>query len=119
MRHVFVLKAAYHVHDEVHLADVAEELVAQSFPLGGTFHEPRNVHELDGRRRGVVGVGQFGEAVEAVVRNWHHAHVGLDGAEGIVLGIRAGITQRIEDGRLSDVGQADEAALQGHERQTD
>jgi hypothetical protein len=33
---------------------------------------------------------------------------------GIVLGGDAGLGQGVEEGRLADVGQADDAALEGH-----
>ena len=34
--------------------------------------------------------------------------------EGIVLGLDAGLGQRVEEGRLADVGQADDSAFQAH-----
>jgi hypothetical protein len=40
------------------------------------------------------------------------AHVGLDGAERIVFRRDAGLGQRVEEGGLADVGQADDAALE-------
>ncbi len=40
--------------------------------------------------------------------------VRLDGAEGIVLRRDAGLGQRIEECRLADVGQADDAAFEAH-----
>ena len=45
---VIVLEAANHVYDGVHLADVAQELVAQPLAGGGTLHQPCDVNELDG-----------------------------------------------------------------------
>ena len=44
------------------------------------------------------------------------ADVGLDGAERIVLGRDAGLGQRVEEGGLADVGQADDAAFEAHGR---
>src|SRR5207237_9618716 len=51
---------------------------------------------------------------EAKIRHLDDAHVGLDGAEGIVLRRNAGLGERIEERRLADVRQADDAALQAH-----
>jgi hypothetical protein len=57
-----------------------------------------------GRQRGQPRVGQF-----------HHADVGLDGAEGVVLGGDAGFGEGVEKRGLAHVGQADDAALEAHE----
>src|SRR6185312_15390441 len=50
--------------------------------------------------------------VQARVGHLDHAHVGLDGAERVVLRGDAGLGERVEEGRLAHVGQADDAALQ-------
>jgi hypothetical protein len=46
---VFVLETAHDLDDGVHLADVRQELVAETFALAGTPHESRDVDELDHR----------------------------------------------------------------------
>ena len=51
---------------------------------------------------------------QARVGHFDDAHVGLDGAERIVLRRDAGLGERVEERRLADVGQADDAALQAH-----
>ena len=45
-----VFEAAHHVGDGIGLADVGEELVAQSFAFGRARHQPGDVDELDDRR---------------------------------------------------------------------
>ena len=44
-----VLETAHHLHDGVHLADVAEKLVAQALAAARAAHESGDVHELDAR----------------------------------------------------------------------
>jgi hypothetical protein len=48
------------------------------------------------------------------VGHFDDADVGLDGAEGVVLGGDAGLGEGVEEGRFADVGQADDAALESH-----
>ena len=53
-----------------------------------------------------------GEGIEARIGHLDDADVRLDGAERIVLRRDAGLGERVEQGGLADVGQADDAALQ-------
>ena len=43
------------------------------------------------------------------LRHGDHARVRLDGAEGIVRGLRARLGDRVEQGGLAHVGQTDDA----------
>src|ERR1700730_14902126 len=45
-----VLETANYLNDGIHLADVAEKLVAQTFTLTSTGHQSGDVDELDRRR---------------------------------------------------------------------
>ncbi len=47
---VRILKTTHDLHDRVHFADMAEELVAEAFARAGAFHQPGDVDELDCRR---------------------------------------------------------------------
>jgi hypothetical protein len=47
------------------------------------------------------------ELIEAFIRNWNNSLVGVNGAEGIVLGRDVEIRQYIVGGRFSNVGQTD------------
>lgn len=111
---VLVFKAAHDVRDGVGFADVGEELVAQAFALGCARHQARDVDELDDCRQHALRLDDLGQRLQAGVRYFHHAHVGFDRAERVVLGGDAGFGQGIEQGRLADVGQTDDAALEAH-----
>ncbi len=53
---------------------------------------------------------------EARIGHGDLAGIGLDGAEGIVGGLRrGGARQRVEKRRLADIGQADDAAFETHD----
>jgi hypothetical protein len=115
MLDVVILEAAQDVDDRVDLADVAEELVAEPLALARTLHEAGDVDEAELGRDDLGRLGDAGQRVEARVGDRHLAHVGLDCAEGIVGRLRRlGLGQRVEEGRLADVGQADDAAFEAH-----
>ena len=59
------------------------------------------------------------DAQITVVRDGDAADIGLDGAEGIVGGFRRRRRrQRVEQGRLADIGQADDPAVKPHRDRT-
>ena len=111
---VRVLEAAHDVRDRVDLADVREELVAEALALRRAGDEARDVDELDRRRDDLLGLRDGRERVEARVGHRHDADVRVDGAERVVLGRDAGARQRVEEGGLADVRQADDAAADPH-----
>jgi len=102
---VLVLEAAHDVHDGVALADVGEELVAQTLALGGARHQARNVHERQRGRHGLHRLVDVGEDLEPRVRHGDDARVGLDRAKGKVCGLRLRLLhERVEQRRFSHVG---------------
>ncbi len=50
MGDVGILKAAHHMGDRVDLADIGEELVAETLALRGAAHEPGDVDEGEAGR---------------------------------------------------------------------
>ena len=115
MLDVVVLEAAQDMDDRVDFADVAEELVAQAFTLGCAAHKPGNVDEGKLGRDDLGRTGNRGQLVEARVGHADLADIGLDGAEGII-GCLSGLRlcERIEQGRLADIGQAHDPATETH-----
>ena len=82
-----VFKTAHDLHDGVDFADVAEELVAESFARARAFHQPGDVDELDRRRHDLLRMGQLRE-LRAAVGHRHDADIWIDGAERIIGGRR-------------------------------
>src|SRR5690606_28966148 len=111
---VLILEAAHHVGDGVGFANVGQELVAQTFTLGGTGDQAGDVDEFHSGRQHTLGLDDLRQGVEARVGHRHDAAVRLDGAEGEVLCGDAGLGQGVEQGGLADVGQADDAAIESH-----
>ena len=109
MYDVLVFKAAHDLQNRVHLADVREELVAQAFALARAAHETSDVHQFDGGGGELFGVIDVGQVVQPRIRDAHHAHIGLDGAEGVIFTRSACARDCVEKRALSDIGQADDA----------
>ena len=109
---VRVLEAAHDMDERVHLADVAEELIAQALAVGGAFHQAGDVHELKGRRDQRADLGDLAELRQARVRHTDDAEVGFDGAERVILRrglVRAG--DGVEERGFPYVRKTDDACL--------
>ena len=109
MDDVVIVKAAHHMHNGVALADVAQELVAQTRALTGTLHKACDIHEFHDGRGLFIGLPDLGQLVQTLVRHGHDAAVRLDGAEGIVCSFCIlGGGDGIEQSGLADIRQADD-----------
>ena len=113
---VVVFEAAHDVRDRVRLANVRQELVAETFALGCTGDQAGDVDEFDGRGQDARRLDDAGQHIQTRVGHRHDADVRIDRAERIVLRRDLRARQRIEERRLADVRQTDDAALDTHER---
>ena len=110
-----IVEAAHHMRDGVDLADVAEELVAEPLAFRGALHQPRDIHEGEPRRHDLGRFGELRQHLEPRVGHRDLADVRLDGAERIVGGLRRRrLGERIEQRRLADIRQPDDAAFETH-----
>ena len=112
---VFVVKAAHHFHDGFAFADVGEELVAETFALGSAFYKACNVHEFCNSRDDGFRVVDLHKFIEAGIRDADHADVRIDGAERIVGGFCACVSDCVEDCALAYVREAYDAAFKTHD----
>ena len=108
MDDVVIVKAAHHMDNGVSGADVAQKLVAQALAPGGALYQARDVHKLDDGGGEFLGLVQLGQIVQPLVRHGHHAHIGLDGAEGEVCGRRARVGDGVKQSGFAHVGQSDD-----------
>lgn len=90
-----VAVAGNHEEQERVALNVAEESQPQSAPLGCPLYDAGNVGHHE---RTSVAVG-------------HDAERGLEGGEGIVGNLGAGVGERADQGRLTGVGEADQADI--------
>ena len=106
MDDVVVLKATHDVDDGVHLTDIRQELVPQTFPLAGALHQAGDIDELHPRGDQLLAAAQIRELLQPGIRNRDHTGVRLNGAEGVVGSFSLGIGhQGVEEGRLAHIGQ--------------
>ena len=113
---VRVAERADDLADRVGLADVREELVAQALARARAAHDAGDVDERHRRRDDLGRLVQLGQHRQPLVGDADDADVRIDrrervvGREDVVLG------QRVEQGGLADVGQADDADRETHVR---
>ena len=110
MHDVVVGKAANDVRDRIGLADIRQELIAESLAFRRAGDEARDVDELHRCRNCALRPLDRGQRGESRIGNLDDTHVGLDSAEGIVFRRNAGLGESVEQCRLADVRQADDAA---------
>ncbi len=72
-----------------------------------------SMNSIDGGDEG-LGLDEVGDFGEALIGHGDDAGVGVDGAEGVVGGLGLGRGEGVEDGGLSDVGQANDSAVEWH-----
>ena len=106
MHDVRIVEAAQHMDDGVALADVTQELVAQTLTLRGPFHETRDIHDLTRRRHDAPRVYEFRQLIQSLIRDRDLSHLCVDGAKREVGCLRLGAGQTVEQCRFAHVGQA-------------
>ena len=104
-----------HLADRVALADVGEELVAETGALARTLDDARDVDEGHRRGQDPLAAEDAREHLEPVVRYADDADVRLDRREGVVRCEHVVLGQRVEQRRLSDVGETDDSDGESHE----
>src|SRR3954471_9229627 len=108
-----ILETTDDLDNSVHLANMCEKLVPQTFSGTGTFNKAGNIDEFNRRRNDDGGFGDVFEDLEARVRPGDNADVRIDGAEGIVCRFRlARARNGVEQGGFSNVRQTNNASFQ-------
>jgi hypothetical protein len=108
---VGVVKGAHDVKDPVDGGDVGEEGVAEALAGGGALDQARDVDDLEEGGRLGLGLVERAEPAEALVGDVDARVVGVDCAKGEVLGRDGQLRERVEERRLADVGEANDADL--------
>jgi hypothetical protein len=115
MGHVTVLETAQDVGDGIDLADIGEELVAETLALGRAFHEARDIDEGHPRGNDLLRLRDPGQRVEPGIGDRHLAHIGFDRAEGEVRRLRRRrARQRVEERGFAHVRKTDDPDLEAH-----
>ena len=82
---VVVLEASHHMRDRIHFANVRKKLIAQPLALRRAGHQSGDVHEFHRGRQNFLGMHDGRQFFQPRIGHRHHAYIGIDGAEGIVL----------------------------------
>ena len=85
------------------VANMRKEFVAQPLAAAGALHQARYVHKLDDGRGLFIGLVHLRQLVQPLIRHSHHAHVGLDGAEGVVGALCPGVGDGVEQGAFANI----------------
>ena len=104
-------EAAQYVHRGVGLAHLGQEAVAEALAARGALDQAGDVHQFERGIHLALHAGGRGHGVEARVGDGHARQVGLDGAEGAVLGGDFGGGQGVEERGLADVGEAEDGCF--------
>ena len=108
MHDVLVVEAADNVYDCVDLADMGQELVAQTLALGRALDQTRDVDELNDGGGELLGVMLVAQPLEPRVRHGHDADVRVDGAERIIIRRDARVRNSVEQRGLAHIRQPDD-----------
>ena len=112
MHHIIIVKAAQHMDDSIRLADVSQELIAESLALAGTLHQSCDIDDLHrGRYHAALGLAEVAQLDESLIRHGDHAHVRLYRAERKIGRLRLGVTQTVKKGRFAHIRQTHYSTL--------
>ena len=107
-----IVEAADDVADRVGCADVAEELIAETFAFAGAFDKASDIDELHGSGDERFGLDESRDFAKALIGHRDDTGVGVDGAAGVVRRLGFGRGEGVEDRGFSDVGEANDSAVQ-------
>ena len=116
VRHVDVLEDAGHLTDGISLTDVGEERVAHALTLRRPPDDARDVHETHGGGHDALRVEDPRQHRQPGIRHPHHTDVRFDRRERVVGRQHVVAGQRVEQGRLAGVREADDSNGESHER---
>ena len=95
---------------------LARNLLPRPWPSEAPLTMPAMSTKDDGRRQELLRAEDLREHVQPRVGHAHHADVGLDRRERVVRREHVVLGQRVEQGGLADVGQADDPDGEAHGR---
>ena len=111
VHHVFIFVTADDVQNGIHVAQVAEKLVAEPFAPRCAPHQPGDIDQLKNGRNDFLRFDVAVDRRQPRIGNRHGADVRLDRAKRIVLAGDAHGRERVEQRALSDVRQSDDACF--------
>ncbi len=115
MRYIVVFEAAQNMGDGIDFPNIGKKLIAEPFAFRSTTHQPSDIDKGETCGNDLRRFCDVGDCIEACVGNRDVTNIGFDGAERIIRRLRrGGLRQRVEERRLADIRQTDNAALKPH-----
>ncbi len=109
---VLVVEHAHDFGDGIRLADVGEELVAETLAFGSALYEACDVDEFHGSRNGLYRVRHDAELREALIWHRHDADCRVDGGKRVIRDEDALLGECRKECRLPHIGEPDDADTQ-------
>ena len=114
MLNVRIVKAAHDMSYDACFTDICQELISQSFALGGTFYEARNINKIYGSGNLLFWLEYTGHKIQALIRQFYHTHIGVNRTERIVFRLRRSFCERRKNGGLSHIRKSYDSTSQFH-----
>ena len=111
VNHVGVLEASHDVRDAIHRFNVRQERVPESRTRARSFHQSRDVDNLQKRLHHALRLVLLDQPIEAFVGDVDARRVGVDGAKREIFRGNRAVGERVVQRRFSDVWHADDAHL--------
>ena len=108
MDDVGIFEVTNNLADSVGVANVCQELVAQTLALVCTLDQASDVHKLNGCRHDTARIDNLGQLLEPCVGYVNDAHVRVDGSKRVVCGQATLAGQRGEQRGFTNVWQAND-----------
>ena len=96
--HIAVVEAAQNVEDGVSLADVGQELVAQTFAAARALDQARDIDNVHSCRYGPLRLADVGQDFKPLVRDIGGAEIRLDCTEGEICALSLARANTVEEG---------------------
>ena len=84
MNHLGIFETPKDMDNGIHLSDMSQKPITQSFALTGPFDKSGDVHKFYGGGCNPTGMKHIDQAVKAGIRNFYHPHVGINRGERII-----------------------------------
>ena len=114
MDNIVISKTPCNMSNGVCFADMAEEFVPEPLSIGGASNEACDIYELDHGGDGALRIDDLREYGESWIGNRCYPRIRVDRGERIVLSWDLATGERVEQRRLTDVRQPNDAAGDSH-----
>lgn len=92
------------MNNRIHLPNIFQELVAQSFPLRSTFDNSGNIGEFKSRMNDFFSGNQFIDACQSFIRHFNHPNIRVNGGKRIICHLRTRLSNCIKSVDLPTLG---------------